>query len=455
MATLDNLFASLRSLTSVHSRKTRHKIKSASIRELIQRNSGLLVSDQTHTNIPVDKTDAVFNILPLPLELIELILQYCTTSSIQALMRTNRAIYSAAVRELYASVRINVHWHSFPSKLSYIEITKVAQFLVKEKIGALGCLLRRPENMASLRHLHIIEVSWGEHFIHRIIRYILHYAVSIQSLTIFDERPIPYSEYSDLHVPSSLKHISIPNFQPNLMTALSRTAHLHSIRITSKCTSLSALQALGEEWGSTLRHFQCIVHVPKREPDPSLERIDEFAANFPRLNSLRYGYCTCASSSNVPIKCYARMISRLPELTSITIDDHRGTMGYHQNEENCIISAFSQESSLLNLVGIRYVRSAGYWEIVWKAAHLSIIERSRDVEGEVCIWTPDPCQRERWIFWLNTFGPPIMARQAMLDRWPGSSIPTLLDLEKFALSRLSMLNRNVLRAIVDSVPQRW
>jgi hypothetical protein len=118
-------------------------------------------------------------------------------------------------------------------------------------------------------------------------------------------------------------------------------------------------------------------------------------------------------------------MSHLPKLTSVTIEDHRTSIA---GAEGDMIKAFSQVNSRLKFIGVRYFPWTEWQEIVWQAASPSIVESSRDIKGETCIWTPDPSQMENWDFWLDTFGEPSVTREAMLERWPGSHIPSVTEL---------------------------
>ncbi|PVF98033.1 hypothetical protein CPB86DRAFT_391051 [Serendipita vermifera] len=174
-----------------------------------------------------------------------------------------------------------------------------------------------------------------------------------------------------------------------------------------------------------------------------MERIDEFASKFPCLNDLRYGYCKCGSSDKIPVEAYAQMVSRLPDLTGIKVDDYRNTMSYSYNEELEIIEAFYRKNNRLKSIGFKYFWTHGYGDVVWKAASLPTAEHPKNSKGQVSIWTPDPCKWERWIFWLNTFGVPSIVRPAMLERWPESSLPTLEDLESFSQAHLSTFDARI------------
>jgi hypothetical protein len=125
------------------------------------------------------------------------------------------------------------------------------------------------------------------------------------------------------------------------------------------------------------------------------------------------------------------MISRLPKLTSITIEDHRHSIIYQRETEDDMIKTFCQISPRINFIGLMYFIGDEYVEVSWKAASPSMIESSKDVKGEACVWTPGPFQPRRWRFWLESFGEPSAARRAMLERWPESRIPSINELIRY------------------------
>jgi hypothetical protein len=245
-------------------------------------------------NAPPAKADATVNIMSLPLEALELVTKYCTTRSIPSLMLTNRTLYPMALRKLYSTFYYYIRLNFFA------KIRSRFQAHVRRQNQVASFLLIQQKYTALLRHFHIINFPWlGAEHIHENIELMLRPAVSLQTLTIAGCRSIPPEKYRRLLFPTSLKHISIPNLQTNLIEAIPSTACLRSLEITSKCASLDELQALGEKWGSSLRRLRCIVHIPRGEPDPSMERIDEFIPQFPHLDSLRYGYCGCSMNQEV------------------------------------------------------------------------------------------------------------------------------------------------------------
>jgi hypothetical protein len=126
---------------------------------------------------------------------------------------------------------------------------------------------------------------------------------------------------------------------------------------------------------------------------------------------------------------HVRMISRLPELSSITIEENHRVTGRSSRKELDIIEEFHQANPRLEFVGFKYFhRWPKYWEVTWKAATTSVIESSRFSSGNPCIWTPDPRQQRRWDVWIDTFGANNVTQRAMLERWPESPVPTILDL---------------------------
>jgi hypothetical protein len=135
--------------------------------------------------------------------------------------------------------------------------------------------------------------------VHSIIRRAALSAKFLQSLTIANCDTIAKTDYRGLSLPPSLKHITLPNLQKNIIRAIPDRARLQSISILYDCASLGELQTLGEKWGSSLRQLQCIIHVPLGELGPSMEQIEQFASKFPCLKSLRYGYCECGPFGKV------------------------------------------------------------------------------------------------------------------------------------------------------------
>jgi hypothetical protein len=122
----------------------------------------------------------------------------------------------------------------------------------------------------------------------------------------------------------------------------------------------------------------------------------------------------------------------LPELTSIIIHDYRSSLDEDTKTENEIIQALFRINKQLNSIGFKYYRSYYRSEVIWKSASPSLIESSRDKKGNICIWTPEPDNRKRWPFWLETFGEASITWLTMSQRWPGSPQPSLWDLEWFA-----------------------
>jgi hypothetical protein len=245
------------------------------------------------TIIPPDRTGAVINLLSFPVEVLERVIQYCNPRSISQLMRVNRFLFSVGLRGLYACVYVCVPRHKRSLWVSPTE--EPLDFLIKRRLGALTGLYQRPEYMASLRHLHLINIWYGEYLLHRIIQTILEHATSIQSLIFTNCQPPDPKLYDGVILPSTLKHIALPNFGGNLLAGIPNTAHLTSFRVTSHCITLRRLEALGEHWSSSLRQLHFTIHILSEDLDPSLEEIDEFASKFPHLNSLCYGYCRCCS----------------------------------------------------------------------------------------------------------------------------------------------------------------
>jgi hypothetical protein len=126
------------------------------------------------------------------------------------------------------------------------------------------------------------------------------------------------------------------------------------------------------------------------------------------------------------------MISHLPELSSITIEENHCITGRPSRKELDIVEEFHQANPRLEFVGFKYFHGwPEYCEVAWKAATTSVIESSRFSSGKACIWTPDPRQWRRWDVWIQTFGATNVARGAMSERWPESPVPTILDLAEY------------------------
>lgn len=445
MVNLSNLWNNLRRSFTILPRKPQRKVKALSIKEVASDNDlwdALPLDDQIFFHCPEAKTDAVIGISSLPVEVLELILGYCNSRSIGSLVRTNRTLHSLALRKLYAHVVVYVRWHSFPYRMEAMEITKIVDYLVRGKFGALGGLLRRPEHMASLQHLEVVKLSWAAYFLHKIVQYIMYYAVSIQTLTIYQrDIPLCFSDYDGLVTSASLEYVYIhPSILGSWVASIPHTSHLRSLIITSNCAPLGRLQALGENWGSTLRHFQCIVHVENGEPDPSMEEIDQFASQFPHLDRLIYGYCDHRSTKEIPIECCARLINHLPKVISFTLSK-RGSPPDDANYEYDLAATLTQVNKGLTSISVQYCQYRYGVDFIWRIASPSVLRVPNDMTGKPCLWTPDPSQQMRWMFWLHCFVVPSTARRAMLERgWPDSSIPTLLDLEQFKLRAFTTIS---------------
>ncbi|CAG8715578.1 12624_t:CDS:2 [Acaulospora colombiana] len=248
------------------------------------------------TNIPPAKADATVNIFSLPIELLRTIIELCNNRSILALMRVNRALHLVALWKFYANVHIQTSSHDKILSLidNELPINEVIPNLFKKQFGVLGGVLRRPEHMATIHQLHIVDVPQSkkaEITFHRIIRYILDNAVSLRSLIIPKYNSASSTLYDGWVAPSSLRHIETPTIKTSLMTVLLGTARLTSLRITSQCMTFKHLRTLGERIGSGLQELECVIHVSAEDWGSSHENIDEFATKFPRLNNLEYGYC--------------------------------------------------------------------------------------------------------------------------------------------------------------------
>jgi hypothetical protein len=214
---------------------------------------------------------------------------------------TNRALFYVALRKLYASLYVHIDFNSRSSKregLSHRGLSKMPP-KYKQRFGHLMSANKRPEYIMALRELHVIKLGQVQESLHPAIHILLMSAVFLHTLRITGCKHILPTEYSGLTLPPSLKHISLPHLQQNIVGAIPDNAQLNSIQIVYDCNSLDELQALGKKWGSTLRQLQFTIHVEPGEEDPSIEEIGEFALNFPHLESLRYGYCDCGSLNEV------------------------------------------------------------------------------------------------------------------------------------------------------------
>ncbi|PVF98037.1 hypothetical protein CPB86DRAFT_391246 [Serendipita vermifera] len=391
------------------------------------------------TNIPPARADATVNILSLPIELLRSIIELCNNRSILALMRVNRALHLVALWKFYANVHIPASRHdAILSSIDHeLSTDEMIPHLFKKQFGVLGGVLRRREHMATIHQLHIVDFPWSkkaEITFHRIIRYILDNAVSVQTLIFPRCNSTTSTFYDGLVSPSSLSHIRTPSIDTSLMKALVGTARLTSLQINSECATFSQLLTLGEQIGSALRQLECVIHIPPEEWDSSVGRIEEFASKFPRLNALDYGYCSCDLYANteVPVDWYTRMAGHLPDLTSITIKDYRHSSILSSKDEHEIVWALFQANKQLSSIGITYQRPYTRWNIVWRAAPPSVAESSKDAKGKICIWTPDPSERRRWSFWFDTFGAASIAYLAMSQRWPGANLPSAWEIEFYS-----------------------
>ena len=117
----------------------------------------------------------------------------------------------------------------------------------------------------------------------------------------------------------------------------------------------------------------------------------------------------------------------IPSLTSLTIMDRRyGSFQLRTDiqHEASLISSLSHANTNLRSITVYYMYrnpNALYDEgekgILWTAAPASVAEVSRDVQGQMRLWTPAPHLRSRWRFWYDTFGGVEAAAKAMKLRW--------------------------------------
>ncbi|PVF98036.1 hypothetical protein CPB86DRAFT_391167 [Serendipita vermifera] len=181
---------------------------------------------------------------------------------------------------------------------------------------------------------------------------------------------------------------------------------------------------------------ECLIHVPSEEWDSSVEKINDFASKFPRLNSLEYGYCSCdmysLSEPLVPLDWYTRMASQLPKLTRISIKDYLSSWPLNSKVEYDDVRALHQANKQLESIRFTYFRPFECVEIVWKAAPPSVVESSRDAKGRICIWTPQPLHKNRFNFWMDTFGAASIVLLVMSQRWPETSLPSEWELEYYS-----------------------
>jgi hypothetical protein len=260
----------------------------------------LPVEEYYGPQIPPARSDAQVGVLSLPAELLQSIAEYCSNRTILALMRVNKVLYRVALRCFYAKVHITCN--KFSDVLGALDpgITTIEQILPNlfhKRFGVLGGLVRRPEHLANLRLLHLIDypmpLTPGHLTYHKIIRYVLENAPSIQSIILPWSNIARTAGFDGLVISSSLRSVVTPMVNSSIVSSILRTAWLQSLDVTFQCATFELLHELLDHMGHTLRHLRCLVHVDAMEWDASTKKIDSFISKFTRLETLTIGYCTC------------------------------------------------------------------------------------------------------------------------------------------------------------------
>lgn len=249
------------------------------------------------------KPDATIGILSLPTELLQQIADNCSNRTILSLMRVNSVLYGVSLRRFYANVHIACS--KFELRLATIDsdlsIDEILPRLYHKKFGILGGLLRRPDHLANLKLLHLVDYptafASGRIIYPKVLRYILEMATSIHSIELPSSRYAWAPDFEGLVLSSSLKSVTAQSIGNNILTPVLKATSLHSLRITFECATFENLHELLDHMAPTLKDLQCFLHVPEGEWEASKNKIDGFISQFVSLECLKIGYCTCARAA--------------------------------------------------------------------------------------------------------------------------------------------------------------
>lgn len=261
----------------------------------------LPAEDVYEPQIPAARKDARVKLLSLPAELLHCILDFCNYSSVLSLMSVNHTFHAVALWKFYANVYVRGTEITTPLKTLDVKlpIEEIIPKLGDKRFGVVGGLLRRPEHLATLSNLHIInfpDLPTGKASIafDKILRYILENSVSIQELHLpFTSLHRHASIYQGLGVSSSLNTLSTMILRGGLVPPIIQSAQLRTLHITHQCATFEDLDAIGESMLSTLRDLECSIHIVEREWEESLGKHDLFGQRFTNLETLKFAYCSC------------------------------------------------------------------------------------------------------------------------------------------------------------------
>jgi hypothetical protein len=287
----------------------------------------LPVEEYYGTQFPPAREDAQVGVLSLPAELLQSIAEYCSNRTILALMRVNSILCGVALRCFYADVHIACN--KFASALEALDpgltIEQILPSLYHKKFGILGGLVRRPEHLANLRLLHLIDypvpLAPGHLIYHKIIRHVLENAPSIRSIVLPWSNIARTAGFDGLVISSSLQSVVTPMVSSKIVSSILRTAWLQSLDVTFQCATFELLHELLDHMNHTLRHLRCLIHVHVMEWDASTKKIDSFISKFQKLETLTVGYCTCEFTAEPQLEVRFVITSCKDDLTFPTGSD--------------------------------------------------------------------------------------------------------------------------------------
>jgi hypothetical protein len=261
----------------------------------------LPAEDVYEAQIPSAREDATVGLLSLPTELLHHILGYCNYSSVLSLMSVSHVLHAVALWKFYANVYVRGGDISTPLKSLDVTlpIEKLIPQLWNKRFGVVGGLLRRPEHLATLSNLHIIDFpdlpnSKASVGFDKILRYILEKSPSIQELHLpFTSLHRHVMAYQGLAVSKSLNTVSTMILRGGLVPSVLKSSQLRTLHITHQCASFEDLNTIGQQMSSTLRNLECSVHNSENDWEEFLKKIDEFTLQFSHLETLSFAYCNC------------------------------------------------------------------------------------------------------------------------------------------------------------------
>ncbi|CAG8685434.1 1305_t:CDS:2, partial [Acaulospora colombiana] len=262
-------------------------------------------------NITPAKPDDTTTLLSLPVELLELIVEYCNTRSLFPLLQTNRTLCNVVLRRLYATIHLHIDYCSKGPSPKPSEVTKLCR-LNQHQVKVLRALTQQRQHLSFLRQLHIVKLQWSQtdtvDRLHQLFHYALDGAVSLQHLTFANCDPIPDTAYNgqSLSVPTYTRFASRPNVLPS--------ANSRSLERNGGQVCVTSAASFMSQWETLTYHLKKLTNL--------------------HPNSFT---STPFVTGTVDV---AQIANQLPQLTSVTLEDHRSRVGYNKDEEREAIESF-------------------------------------------------------------------------------------------------------------------